>query len=269
VRGVKAQAYTRKATALVAPRRRNATRCGLLPPLPPRPQADEAGAEQHKRGGFGPYGGGYGPSRPTAMCTRRWRRPEPEVRTQILDVPESPLAGSAFPILLDGLVLDVHGNLYLTILTWNAVVRLMVESKAQETVAVFDSQGQAPRRLRSTRRSVWRSARAPANSRTSSSRTGDGWPASSRRCHLGGRHGPDRPWSKCLPACRAGRFIRRAEQNHGRRPVISGRGPKPVRSEVGSSSLLPSTTGRRMERPGCSRTLSATARRAARGRAWR
>ena len=45
--------YTPKATALVALRRRNATRGGLLPSLPPRPQADEAGAEQQQRGGFG------------------------------------------------------------------------------------------------------------------------------------------------------------------------------------------------------------------------
>jgi len=38
---------------MVAPRRRNATCCGLLPPLPPRPQADETGAEQEQGGGFG------------------------------------------------------------------------------------------------------------------------------------------------------------------------------------------------------------------------
>jgi len=57
-------------------------------------------------------------------------------------VPESPLSG--IPIMPDGLVLDVHGNLYLTVLTRCAVVRVRLEDKVQETVAVLWSTGQAP-----------------------------------------------------------------------------------------------------------------------------
>ena len=45
--------YATRATALVAARRRNFNRSWLLPPLPPRPQANEAGAEQQQRGGLG------------------------------------------------------------------------------------------------------------------------------------------------------------------------------------------------------------------------
>ena len=71
----------------------------------------------------------------------------PKEWKQIEEVPESPLAGSAFPIKPDGLALDVHGNLYTTVLTRNAVVRLMVADKAQETVAVLGSTGQAPSAL--------------------------------------------------------------------------------------------------------------------------
>jgi sugar lactone lactonase YvrE len=63
------------------------------------------------------------------------------------DVPESPLAGSKFPIMPDGLALDVHGNLYMTILTRNAVIRLMADDRRQETVAVLGSLGQAPSAL--------------------------------------------------------------------------------------------------------------------------
>jgi sugar lactone lactonase YvrE len=70
-----------------------------------------------------------------------------ELWKQLEDVPESPLAGSAFPLKPDGLALDVHGNLYTTILTRNAVVRLMAGDKTQETVAVLGSTGEAPSAL--------------------------------------------------------------------------------------------------------------------------
>ena len=41
----------------------------------------------------------------------------------------------------DGLALDVHGNVYLTILTRNAVVRVMADDRTQETIAVLRSTG--------------------------------------------------------------------------------------------------------------------------------
>jgi sugar lactone lactonase YvrE len=69
---------------------------------------------------------------------------EVEVWKQLEEVPESPLAGSPLPILPDGLALDVHGNLYLTILTRNAVVRLMAGTREQQSIAVFGSPGPVP-----------------------------------------------------------------------------------------------------------------------------
>jgi sugar lactone lactonase YvrE len=57
-------------------------------------------------------------------------------------VPDSPITG--LPLMPDGLVLDVHGNLYLTVLTRCAVIRVGREDKVQETVAVFRPTGQAP-----------------------------------------------------------------------------------------------------------------------------
>jgi sugar lactone lactonase YvrE len=66
-----------------------------------------------------------------------------EAWKQLDDVPESPLFGAKLPIMPDGLALDVHGNLYTPILTRNAVVRVMADSKAQETIAVLGSTGHA------------------------------------------------------------------------------------------------------------------------------
>jgi sugar lactone lactonase YvrE len=63
-------------------------------------------------------------------------------------VPESPLAG--LPIMPDGLVLDVHGNLYLTVLSRCAIVRVSLQDKTQETVAVLGSTGTAPSALLDT-----------------------------------------------------------------------------------------------------------------------
>ena len=51
-------------------------------------------------------------------------------------VPESPLR-PYFPPMGDGVVLDVHGNLYVAVLTHSAVVRINPEDLCQETVAVF------------------------------------------------------------------------------------------------------------------------------------
>ncbi len=61
----------------------------------------------------------------------------PEIWTVLLDVPESPLAGAPLPVAGDGLALDVHGNLYVAVLTRSAVVRLDLLDKSQETVAAF------------------------------------------------------------------------------------------------------------------------------------
>jgi sugar lactone lactonase YvrE len=69
---------------------------------------------------------------------------EVEVWKQLEEVPESPLAGSPLPIVPDGLALDVHGNLYMTILTRNAVVRLMADTRKQQTIAVLGSPGPVP-----------------------------------------------------------------------------------------------------------------------------
>jgi len=67
-----------------------------------------------------------------------------ELWKQLEEVPESPLAGSPLPIMPDGLALDVHGNLYLTILTRNAVVRLMADTREQQSIAVLGSPGPVP-----------------------------------------------------------------------------------------------------------------------------
>jgi sugar lactone lactonase YvrE len=62
---------------------------------------------------------------------------EPEVWTTLLEVPGSPLAG-LFPVVMgDGIALDVHGNLYVAVLTRSAVVRINLLDKSQETVAVW------------------------------------------------------------------------------------------------------------------------------------
>jgi sugar lactone lactonase YvrE len=61
----------------------------------------------------------------------------PELWTTLLEVPESPLAGAPLPVGGDGVALDVHGNLYVAVLTRSAVVRLNLLDKSQETVAAF------------------------------------------------------------------------------------------------------------------------------------
>jgi hypothetical protein len=61
----------------------------------------------------------------------------PEVWTTLQEVPESPLAGTKFLPMGDGLALDVHGNLYVAVLTRSAIVRINLLDKSQETVAAF------------------------------------------------------------------------------------------------------------------------------------
>ena len=61
----------------------------------------------------------------------------PEVWTTLQEVPESPLAGAPLPVAGDGIALDVHGNLYVAVLTRSAIVRLNLLDKSQETVAAF------------------------------------------------------------------------------------------------------------------------------------
>ncbi len=59
----------------------------------------------------------------------------PEIWATIQDVPESPMAGSSFPVMGDGLALDVFGNLYVAVISRNAIVRILARDRTQETVA--------------------------------------------------------------------------------------------------------------------------------------
>jgi sugar lactone lactonase YvrE len=61
----------------------------------------------------------------------------PEIWTVLQEVPESLLAGAQLPVCGDGMALDVHGNLYVAVLTRSAVVRLNLLDKSQETIAAF------------------------------------------------------------------------------------------------------------------------------------
>jgi sugar lactone lactonase YvrE len=61
---------------------------------------------------------------------------QPEVWAEIKEVPESPLAGVQLPAG-DGLALDVHGNVYVTVVNRLAVVRINAEDLSQETIAVL------------------------------------------------------------------------------------------------------------------------------------
>lgn len=60
-----------------------------------------------------------------------------EVLATLQDVPESPLYGAPLLVGGDGLALDVHGNLYVVVLTRSAVVRINAQDLSQETVAAF------------------------------------------------------------------------------------------------------------------------------------
>ncbi len=62
---------------------------------------------------------------------------QPAVWKKIEDVPESPLHGSAaFPVMVDGLTLDAKGNVYVAVISRNAIVRINAEDRSQETVAI-------------------------------------------------------------------------------------------------------------------------------------
>jgi sugar lactone lactonase YvrE len=62
---------------------------------------------------------------------------EPELWTTLQEIPGSPLSVK-FPVVMgDGIALDVHGNLYVAVLTRSAVVRINLLDKSQETVAAI------------------------------------------------------------------------------------------------------------------------------------
>jgi sugar lactone lactonase YvrE len=63
---------------------------------------------------------------------------QPEVWKQVGDVPESLFYQSPyFPLMLDGLALDVHGNVYIAVPSRSAIVRINAADRSQETVAVY------------------------------------------------------------------------------------------------------------------------------------
>jgi len=61
----------------------------------------------------------------------------PELWTTLADVPESPLFQAPLPAMGDGIAVDVHGDLYVAVLTRSAVVRLNLLDKSQTTLAAF------------------------------------------------------------------------------------------------------------------------------------
>lgn len=63
---------------------------------------------------------------------------QPEVWTQVSDVPESPFYENPFiPLMPDGLALDVHGNIYIAVPSRGAIVRSHADDLSQETIAVY------------------------------------------------------------------------------------------------------------------------------------
>jgi sugar lactone lactonase YvrE len=62
---------------------------------------------------------------------------QPEVWKQVEDVPESFLYGSPLPLILDGLALDAHGNVYIAVPSRCAIVRINAGDQSQETIAVY------------------------------------------------------------------------------------------------------------------------------------
>ncbi len=61
----------------------------------------------------------------------------PDVWAVLQEVPGSPMAGSPFPVLGDGLALDVHGNIYVAVVSRSAIVRINADDKSQETIAAL------------------------------------------------------------------------------------------------------------------------------------
>jgi sugar lactone lactonase YvrE len=63
---------------------------------------------------------------------------EPEVWKQLQDVPESVFYQSqVFPVMPDGLALDVHGNVYVAVASRLAIVRINAADRSQETIAAY------------------------------------------------------------------------------------------------------------------------------------
>lgn len=61
-----------------------------------------------------------------------------EVWKTVEDIPESPMYQSpAFPVMLDGLTTDAAGNVYVAVVSRNAIVRINALDRSQETVAVY------------------------------------------------------------------------------------------------------------------------------------
>lgn len=61
---------------------------------------------------------------------------QPEIWKQASDVPESIFYGTPFPLLLDGIALDVHGNAYVAVPSRAAVIRINASDLSQEVLAV-------------------------------------------------------------------------------------------------------------------------------------
>jgi len=63
---------------------------------------------------------------------------QPEVWTQVADVPESIFFENPFiPLMPDGLALDVHGNIYIAVPSRAAIVRINADDLSQETLTAF------------------------------------------------------------------------------------------------------------------------------------
>lgn len=61
-----------------------------------------------------------------------------EIWKQVAEVPESLFNGSPFiPLMLDGLALDVHGNVYIAVPSRAAIVRINADDLSQETLAAY------------------------------------------------------------------------------------------------------------------------------------
>jgi sugar lactone lactonase YvrE len=69
---------------------------------------------------------------------------EPTAWKQVQDVPESALHGKPLPVMPDGLALDVHGNVYVVVLSRNAIVRIDARGQHQDTVAALNWTGTPP-----------------------------------------------------------------------------------------------------------------------------
>lgn len=70
---------------------------------------------------------------------------QPGVWTVLQEVPESPQSiRGALPLMGDGLAFDVHGNLYVTVVTRASIVRIDAEDFSQDTVATFFAVPNAP-----------------------------------------------------------------------------------------------------------------------------